>query len=84
MKSIALLLLFSFSWSLDFYGETRFLWGIPVTVLVYAEEPVRAVDLAFSEIVKVGKKLNYYSETNEVAKINKNAGKKPVKVSKLP
>ncbi len=83
MKSIAFLLLFSFSWSLDFYGETRFLWGIPVTVLVYAEEPVKAVDLAFSEIVKVGKKLSYYSEGSEISKINKNAGKKPVKVSKI-
>ena len=82
MRSVILfLLLIGISWSLSFYGETRFLWGIPVTVLVYGDDPVKAVDLAFSEMVRVGGRLNYYSETSEVTKINRNAGRKPVEVS---
>jgi thiamine biosynthesis lipoprotein len=85
MKSIVVLLaLFKLLWAVEFYGETRLLWGIPVTVLVYGEEGavVEAVDRAFREMESLGRRLSYYSESSEVKKINASAGKEPVRVSK--
>ncbi len=70
-------------WAVTFYGETRILWGIPVTVLAYGDRDLvfRAVGEAFSEIGRVGERLSYYLPGSDVSRINRSAGIKPVKVS---
>ncbi len=40
-----------------------------------------AIDKAFSEIEKIDKLVNFFSDKSEVSEINKNAGQKPVTVS---
>ncbi len=79
---LALLSAISFVFPIEFYGETRIFWNIPVTVLVYAEKNARKlVNDSFAEIRRVAHTLNRYSEESEVSKINRNAGKRPIKVS---
>ncbi len=85
MKSILLFLIsFKLLWSVSFYGETRVLWNIPVTVSVWAGQVDRAreaVEKCFLKIKESAGRLNYYDPRSEVSKINRNSGIRPVKVS---
>ncbi len=69
----------------EFYGETRILWGIPVTVTFYIKRensPEKIANLCFLKLKEIGYKLNYYDPNSEISAINKNSGKRAVKVSK--
>jgi thiamine biosynthesis lipoprotein len=56
---------------------------VSITVSSDSEQKAKtAIDRAFKELERLERLLNYYSEDSEVSLINKNAGIKPVKVSK--
>jgi len=66
------------------YGETRILWNIPVTVSVWAREGSTArelVEKCFHKIRETAQRMDYYNPKSEIAKINRNSGIKPVRVS---
>lgn len=55
-----------------------------VSITVFSDSKKKAkdsIDEAFKELDRIGNLLNFYSESSEIAKINKNAGIMPVKVS---
>lgn len=85
MKSILLFFVsFHLLWAVDFYGETRVLWNVPVTVSVWTSRADRAresVERCFLRIKESAARLNYYDPRSEVARINRNSGIRPVKVS---
>lgn len=56
---------------------------VVITVLSPSEELARkAIDLAYQELERLGRLLNFYSADSELSLINKNAGTQPVKVTK--
>lgn len=66
------------------YKETRTSMHTIVSVTVSSNSEKKAktaIDRAFNELDRLAKLLNFYSEDSEVSIINKNAGKKPIKVS---
>lgn len=55
---------------------------VSITVSSDSEEKAKkAIDMAFNEMDRLARLLNFYSEDSEVSMINRNAGEKPVKVS---
>lgn len=66
------------------YKETRTSMYTIVEITVSSDSKERAktaIDRAFSELDRLARLLNFYSEDSEVSMINRNAGDKPVKVS---
>lgn len=67
------------------YKETRLSMYTIVSITVYSDSKKKAKDAineAFRELDRIGNLLNFYSEKSEITKINKNAGIRPVKVSR--
>jgi len=67
------------------YRKSKILMDTIITVNVVshsAEDANRAIEQAFSEIKKLDKFLNFFSDKSELSEINRNAGKKPVRVSR--
>jgi thiamine biosynthesis lipoprotein len=55
---------------------------VAITVLSPSEERARkAIDLAYQELERLGRLLNFYATDSELSLINKNAGVEPVKVA---
>ncbi len=55
---------------------------VSITVVSTSKEKAEAaIDRAFKELKRLEGLLNFYSEESEIAKINRNAGMRPVKVS---
>ncbi|HXX53517.1 MAG TPA: FAD:protein FMN transferase, partial [Thermodesulfovibrionales bacterium] len=66
------------------YKDTRVSLYTVVTITVYSdskEKATAAIDNTFTELDRLGKLLNFYSDDSEVSKINRTAGMQPVKVS---
>ncbi|MCX8028180.1 MAG: FAD:protein FMN transferase [Thermodesulfovibrionales bacterium] len=66
------------------YKETRSAMYTITTITVTANDKdtaKKAIDDAFIEIERLERMLNYYDDKSEIAKINRNAGISPVKVS---
>jgi thiamine biosynthesis lipoprotein len=56
---------------------------VSITVVSGTEEEARqAINASFTELDRLAALLNFYSDTSEISMINRNAGDKPVKVSK--
>ncbi|EKD34882.1 MAG: ApbE-like protein lipoprotein [uncultured bacterium] len=56
---------------------------VSITVLSSSEEKARkAINEAYEELERLGRLLNFYADDSELSLINKNAGVKPVQVSK--
>lgn len=67
------------------YKKSRIAMDTLVSITVYAhseEKAEKAMDSAFKELNSLSDLLNFFSETSEVASINRSAGVSPVKVSK--
>jgi thiamine biosynthesis lipoprotein len=66
------------------YRESRMSMDTLVSITVRSaskKEADHAIKAGFKEIEELADLLDYYSPTSEITAINKNAGKKPVKVS---
>ena len=66
------------------YKETRSSMHtiVSITVSSDSEEKAKAaIDKAFSELERLAKLLNFYSDDSEISAINRYAGNKPVRVS---
>ena len=56
---------------------------VSFTVVSSSENQAKtAINASFDELDRVGALLNFYSESSEVSQINKNAGERPVSVSR--
>ena len=56
---------------------------VSITVVSLSEDKARiAINASFNELDRLANLLNFYSETSEISAINRQAGEKPVKVSK--
>ncbi len=69
---------------LQAFRETRVSLYTIVTITVYSESEQKAkaaIDATYTELDKLGRLLNFYSEDSEVSMINRFSGIKPVKVS---
>lgn len=67
------------------YKESRIAMYTVTTITITSHSEKKAADAinkAFQELDRLEKILNYYSKDSEITMINKNAGNKPVKVSK--
>ena len=67
------------------YKETRVALYTVVTVTVYADDKQTAnaaIENTFTELDRLGKLLNFYSDDSEISLINRDAGVRPAKVSK--
>jgi len=94
MKTIALtvivVLVFLFCNSCDrnkmqAFRETRVSLYTIVTITVYSESELKAktaIDATYTELDRLGRILNFYSEDSEVSRINRFSGIKAVKVSR--
>ena len=66
------------------FRETRVSLYTIVTITVYSESVQKAkaaIDATYTELDRLGRLLNFYSEDSEVSMINRFSGIKPVKVS---
>ncbi|MBF0558698.1 MAG: FAD:protein FMN transferase [Nitrospirae bacterium] len=66
------------------FRETRVALYTVVTITVYADSEQKAktaIDATYSELDRLGRLLNFYSEDSEVSAINRYSGIKPVRVS---
>ncbi|MDP1758405.1 MAG: FAD:protein FMN transferase, partial [Thermodesulfovibrionales bacterium] len=66
------------------YRKNRILMDTTVTISVVSgsgDKSEKAIDRAFSEIEKLDRLLNFFSDSSEVSEINRNAGLKAVAVS---
>jgi len=55
---------------------------VSITISSDSEEKAeKAIEMAFNELDRLAKLLNFYSEDSEVSAINRNAGNRPVNVS---
>ena len=66
------------------YRKNRILMDTTVTISVVSgsgDKSEKAIDRAFSEIEKLDRLLNFFSDSSEVSEINRNAGLKAVVVS---
>src|SRR5208337_1232619 len=66
------------------FRETRVSLYTIVTITVYSESGQKAkaaIDATYTELDRLGRLLNFYSEDSEVSMINRFSGIKPVKVS---
>ena len=66
------------------YRKSKILMDTIITISAVSDSSDKAemaIDKAFSEIEKIDKLVNFFSDKSEVSEINKNAGQKPVKVS---
>src|SRR5208283_1641251 len=66
------------------FRETRVSLYTIVTITVYSESEQKAksaIDATYTELNRLGRLLNFYSEDSEVSMINRFSGVKPVKVS---
>lgn len=66
------------------YKKTKSLMDTFVTVTVVsdsAEKAEAAIEKAFSTMERFGRLVDFYSETSDVAEINRNSGMAPVRVS---
>jgi len=67
------------------FRETRVALYTIVTITVYSDSENKAkaaIDATFSELDRLGRILNFYSENSEVSAVNRFSGVRPVKVSK--
>ena len=67
------------------YRETRVDLYTVVSITVYADteqQAATAIENTFTELERLGKLFNFYSDHSEVSMINRSAGIQPVKVSK--
>ncbi|HMK43426.1 MAG TPA: FAD:protein FMN transferase, partial [Dissulfurispiraceae bacterium] len=56
---------------------------VSISVVADSEQKARtATDAAYQELDRLAKLLNFYADTSEISEINRNAGMRPVKVSK--
>ena len=66
------------------YKKTRTSMYTSVTITVSSdseEKAEKAIEVAFNELDRLAKLLNFYSEDSEISAINRHAGNKPVRVS---
>ena len=66
------------------YRKSRILMDTTVTISAVSgsgDKSEKAIDRAFSEIEKLDRLLNFFSDSSEVSEINRNAGLKAVVVS---
>ncbi len=66
------------------YRKSKILMDTLITISAVSDSGDKAdlaIEKAFSEIEKLDKLLNFFSDKSELSEINKNAGKKAVKVS---
>ncbi len=69
---------------MEAFRETRVSLYTIVTITVYSESEQKAkaaIDATYTELDRLGKLLNFYSEDSEVSMINRFSGIRPVKVS---
>ncbi|MBI3592217.1 MAG: FAD:protein FMN transferase [Nitrospirae bacterium] len=67
------------------YKETRLSMYTVVSITVAADSEKKAgtaIDSAFKEMERLGRLLNFYADDSEISLVNRNAGIKPVRVSK--
>ena len=56
---------------------------VSITVVSRSEDQAqKAINASFDELDRLAALLNFYSDTSEISRINREAGEKPVKVSK--
>src|SRR5208337_5200034 len=66
------------------FRETRVSLYTTVTITVYSESGQKAkaaIDATYTELDRLGRLLNFYSEDSEVSMINRFSGIRPVRVS---
>jgi thiamine biosynthesis lipoprotein len=87
MKKLLCLLVLFFAGcaSQPLYKETRLALGTFVEISVSEQKPrqeiVQAVDLAFAEILKIHHLMNRFDPQSEISKINREANKRPLRLS---
>jgi len=67
------------------FRETRVSLYTIVTITVYSESELKAktaIDATYTELDRLGRLLNFYSEDSEISRINRFSGINPVKVSR--
>src|SRR5690625_4133730 len=64
------------------YSKTEFMLGTVVTIKIYDEDKKNVLQSAFDRIQILDEQISAEKIDSQINKINQNAGKKPVKVSK--